>query len=259
MFLGSVDLLTRKRAILLKAERVGHQTFWGSRFGHAKRASSAKGRPQISNQTCTEKKQPRKSVKADKSWSLGSLEQEQPPKGSPMIILSTNNCGLGGKAKTLTLLNLCDNSNPEIILIHKTMGPFNSLLPELSHIFPSLHFIGTDFIGLSGGLISDFSPKITIQNSFAIEVSLFVKIHTLKLNRHLKILNVYRPYVGKASGIAHSVYNSCKTTTLSSETTSTWQSTKKKFEVIKVEKISSHTSSLTNLKHATLLMLNRCP
>jgi hypothetical protein len=77
------------------------------------------------------------------------------------------------------------------------MGPFDTFHNDLSRLFPRCQFIGTDSAGLSGGLISSFSPKISLQNSYVIEAGLFVDIFVPDLNRQLKILNVYGPHVGR--------------------------------------------------------------
>lgn len=114
-----------------------------------------------------------------------------------MIILSTNIHGLGGKAKKLSLWNLCDNNKPDILLLQETMGPFDAFHNDLSWFLPGWQFIGIDSAGLSGGLISGFSLNITLNNSYVIEAGLFADIFNPDLNKQFKILNVYGPYVGK--------------------------------------------------------------
>ena len=111
-----------------------------------------------------------------------------------MKIISFNVRGLGGKAKSLCLRTLFTSLKPDVILLQETMCSSLPALLAFSKILPSWEFCAVDALGLSGGILTAWNPRVVRCKAFRIYAGLLIQASFRGLSYPISILNVYGPY-----------------------------------------------------------------
>jgi hypothetical protein len=134
-----------------------------------------------------------------KNQFLGHLEHCMPREGFPNENLSFNCRGLAGSLKITSLYMLVESNQPDIMMLHETMGEEVVIIPQLFSLLKSWEFVGSDARGHSGGLAIGWNPKIVkVISSWGFESGLGLNILSKETGSEVTILNLYGPYQERA-------------------------------------------------------------
>jgi len=74
------------------------------------------------------------------------------------------------------------------------MGVGETIINNLKNHFSSWNFSFLNYFGLSGGLITGWSSKLILINSFAVNSGLCTELFSKRLGQSLFVVNVYKSY-----------------------------------------------------------------
>ena len=116
-----------------------------------------------------------------------------------MRILSLNVHGLGSLAKQKSLRHLLFVLSPDVVLFQETMTSPYPALYAFSKLCPGWEFCALSSIGLSGGILSGWNPKVIKCTAFQIAAGILLKASIRGSSLNLSILNCYGPYLNRDS------------------------------------------------------------
>jgi hypothetical protein len=124
-------------------------------------------------------------------------ENKNPFLGFLMKILSLNVQSLGDQAKKLALKRIINLNSSKVVFIQELMGSGDSLVRDLRNMFVYWEFIALDAQIFLGGLITSWSSKLILFNSFIVFSSLCTNFFSHSFGMNLSLMNIYGPYEGK--------------------------------------------------------------
>ena len=116
-----------------------------------------------------------------------------------MKIVSMNICGFGGPTKQKALKELFTSLNPDIILLQETMCDHFTTLRLFSFMKPGWEFCAIDALGLSGGILSAWNPRLVRCKSYHSFVGILLSANFKGLELVFSIVNYYGPYVNRTT------------------------------------------------------------
>ena len=111
-----------------------------------------------------------------------------------MLIVSFNSRGLGGPQKKISLKRLFNNLKPSVIMLQETMLEGSKARTVIKEILKDWEVESLDAVGLSGGLITAWSPSLLKTNSKKMESALETKLLNKETGITFTLLNIYSPF-----------------------------------------------------------------
>ena len=111
-----------------------------------------------------------------------------------MLIVSFNTRGLGGPQKKTSLKRLCNNLKPSVIMLQETMLEVSKVDSIINELLKDWEVESLDSDGLSGGLITAWSPAMLKIDSKKLESALETKLFDKETRLNFTLINVYSPF-----------------------------------------------------------------
>ena len=102
--------------------------------------------------------------------------------------------GLGGLAKQKSLCHLISSLSPDVVLFQETMTSSYLALFAFSKLCPGWEFCALNSIGISGGILSGWNPKILKCKAYQTAAGILLNAKIRGSLLELSILNCYGPY-----------------------------------------------------------------
>jgi len=111
-----------------------------------------------------------------------------------MIITTHNIRGLGGNPKFLALKRLFKGLCPDILCVQETMASADRACAYFQRMFPGWKVVAIGAVGLSGGVLCAWNPKVCDLKAFSSSAGILLKGVFRGCNTNVKIFNVYGPF-----------------------------------------------------------------
>ena len=111
-----------------------------------------------------------------------------------MMIISFNTRGLGRPQKKTSLKRLCNNLKPSVIMLQETMFEGSKAESIIKELLKDWEVESVDSVGLSGGLLTAWSPALLKIDSKKLESALETKLFDKETGINFTLLNVYSPF-----------------------------------------------------------------
>ena len=116
-----------------------------------------------------------------------------------MKIVSMNIHGFGGPTKQKSLKDLFTSLNPDIILLQETMCDHFISLCLFAFMKPSWEFCAIDALGLFGGILSAWNPRLVRCKAYHSFVGILLSASFKGLDSVFSIVNCYGPYANRTT------------------------------------------------------------
>ena len=117
-----------------------------------------------------------------------------------MKVMSFNCRGLASPLKKSSLRRLVELNQPDVILLQETLGCSEVVIRVLETLLPGWIFVAVDARGRSGGLASGWKVQsCRCDCSWGINSGVGLVVWDSVLGKALTILNIYGPYLNRAS------------------------------------------------------------
>ena len=117
-----------------------------------------------------------------------------------MKVMSFNCRGLASPLKKSSLRRLVELNQPDVILLQETLGCSEEVVRVLETLLSGWKFVAVDARGRSGGLASGWKVQsCRCDCSWGIYSGVGLLVWDSELGKALTILNIYGPYLNRAS------------------------------------------------------------